>query len=159
MSRLGGAARWAGLAGWLVISFVPAWFGQQFTAPEWYQQLDRPGWAPPSWIFGPVWTTLYALMGISAWLVWVERGFRAGAVALGLFLLQLVANGAWSWIFFGLQRMDLALIEIVVLWVLILATILAFWRIHRLAAVLLLPYLAWVSFATALNAALWQMNP
>ncbi len=159
MSQPTGPPRWLGLAGWIAVSFIPAWFGTQFTAPEWYQQLDRPTWAPPGSLFGPVWTFLYASMGVAAWLIWVKAGFRRGALPVGLFLLQLIPNALWSWLFFGLNRMDLALADIVILWVLIVATIAAFWRVHRLAALLLVPYLAWVSFATALNFALWQMNP
>jgi translocator protein len=150
--------RWIGLFGWVAVSFVPAWFGQHFTAPEWYRQLDRPVWAPPTWLFAPVWTLLYALMGIAAWLVWADRGFRRASVPLGLFLVQLVLNGAWSWLFFGVKRMDLALAEIIVLWLLILATMIGFLKIRPLAGWMLLPYLLWVGFATALNAALWQMN-
>lgn len=153
-----GATRWIGLALWLAVSFIPAWFGQQFTASEWYQQLDRPSWAPPGWLFGPVWTFLYATMGVAAWLVWVERGFERAAGPLGLFLVQLIPNAAWSWLFFGLERMGIAFADIVLLWLLIIATIAAFWRVHRLAALLLVPYLLWVTYAAALNLSLWQMN-
>jgi len=158
LSRPTGWIRWAGLAGWLAISFVPAWLGTQVTSPEWYQQLNQPTWAPPTSLFGPVWTVLYVLMAIAAWLVWLEGGFARAALPLGLYLLQLVPNAAWSWFFFGLERMDLALIDIVILWLLILATMIAFWRVRKLAGLLLLPYLAWVSFATALNFALLQLN-
>ncbi|CAN5818897.1 hypothetical protein BH23GEM6_BH23GEM6_08590 [soil metagenome] len=98
-------------------------------------------------------------MGIAAWLVWLQGGFARAALPLGLFLLQLIPNGAWSWLFFGLRRMDLALIDITLLWLLILATVIAFWRVRRIAGLLLLPYLAWVSYATALNLALLQLNP
>jgi translocator protein len=158
LSRVTGAPRWIGLAGWIALCFLPAWFGQQFTAAEWYQQLNRPGWAPPTEVFGPVWTILYTAMGVAAWLVWSRTGLRDGALPLGLFVLQLVPNALWSWLFFGLNRMELALADIVVLWVLIAATMVAFWRVHRVAALLLVPYLLWVSYATALNAALWQLN-
>ncbi|CAN5718567.1 tryptophan-rich sensory protein [soil metagenome] len=159
MSRPQGWVRWVGLLGWVAISFVPAWIGQQATSPDWYQQLDQPAWAPPTFLFGPVWTLLYALMGFAAWLVWLEGGFARAIVPLGIFLVQLVPNAAWSILFFGMRRMDLALLDIVLLWLLIVATILTFFRIRRLAGLLLLPYLAWVTFATALNFALWQMNP
>jgi translocator protein len=148
-----------GLIGWIGISFVPALVGAQATDPAWYEALEQPVWAPPSWLFGPVWTVLYLLMGIAAWLVWRRGGFREATVALGLFLVQLAFNAAWSWIFFGLRRPELAFAEIVVLWVLILATTVAFWRHHRLAAALLVPYLLWVAYAAVLNFALWRLNP
>lgn len=148
-----------GLAAWIAVSFIPAWLGSQATNPEWYSSLDRPSWAPPSYLFGPVWSTLYLLMGIAAWLVWRRHGFRGAGVALGLFLVQLVFNGAWSWIFFGVNRMGLAFAELVALWLLILATMIAFFRVRRAAGWLLLPYLLWVTYAGALNFALWRMNP
>jgi len=158
LTRPEGWRRWAGLAAWLAVSFVPAWFGTQFTSPEWYQQLNQPGWAPPPALFGPVWTVLYALMGTAAWLVWLEGGFARASLPLSLFLVQLVPNAAWSWLFFGLRRMDLALIDIALLWLLIVATIVAFGKVRKLAGLMLLPYLAWVSFATALNLALLRLN-
>jgi translocator protein len=158
VARTDGWVRWLALAAWIAVSFVPAWFGQQFTAPEWYRELERPAWSPPSWLFGPVWTALYTLMGVAAWLVWLQRHRRAVGAALGVFLLQLVPNALWSYLFFGLQRMDLALADIGLLWVLIAVTVALFWRVRRAAALLLLPYLAWVTFATALNAALLRMN-
>jgi translocator protein len=151
-------ARWLALAGWIALSFVPALIGQQVSSPDWYRTLDRPAWSPPSAVFGPVWTALYAAMGVAAWLVWRERARRAVGAALTLFVLQLVPNAAWSWLFFGLNRMDLAFADIVLLWVLIVAMIAAFWSIRRLAALLLVPYLLWVTFAAALNLALWRMN-
>jgi translocator protein len=156
--RTSGWIRWAGLVGWLALAFTAAFFGAQFTAPDWYQQLDRPSWSPPSSLFGPVWTLLYILMGISAWLVWQEGVRRDVRAALTLFVVQLIPNAAWSWLFFGLRRPDLALIDIVVLWLLIAATIAVFYRAHRLAALMLVPYILWVTFATALNFRLWQLN-
>jgi translocator protein len=155
MSRM---RRVIGLVGWVGISFAAAAVGAQATDPVWYQALERPGWAPPSWLFGPVWTVLYLLMGIAAWLVWVRGGFAGARLALGLFLAQLVLNAAWSWLFFGLRRPDLALAEIVLLWLLILATMLAFGRQRRPAAWLLVPYLLWVTFAAALNLSVWRLN-
>jgi tryptophan-rich sensory protein len=110
-------------------------------------------------VFGPVWTILYADMAISAWLIWRTHGFTAGRTALALFLVQLVLNALWSWLFFVWHEGDLAFAEVVVLWVLIVATIVAFWRLNRIPALLMLPYLAWVSFATALTYATWQLNP
>jgi len=129
------------------------------TAPEFYAALSRPAWAPPSWLFGPVWTLLYALMAIAAWLVWKERGWSGARIALGLYLLQLLANALWSWLFFGWRRGSLAEFEIVVLLALIIFTIIAFWRVRPLAGILLLPYVAWVAFAAALTFAIVQRNP
>jgi translocator protein len=148
-----------GLIFWIALPFVAAWFGAQFTTGSWYAQLQQPTWAPPAWVFGPVWSVLYALMGVAAWLVWAQHGFGNARTALTLFLVQLLFNALWSWIFFGLRNPGLALLEIVLLWVLIVATTVAFWRKHRLAGALLVPYLLWVSFAAALNFALWRMNP
>lgn len=113
---------------------------------------------PPGSIFGPVWTTLYVLMGIAAWLVWKREGFWPAKTALILFAIQLVLNGAWSWIFFRMRRPDLAFLEILFLWIAIAATTLAFFRHSQLAGWLLTPYLAWVSFAAVLNFTIWRMN-
>ncbi|HYD54985.1 MAG TPA: TspO/MBR family protein [Gemmatimonadaceae bacterium] len=128
-------------------------------APEFYAQLDRPPWAPPSWLFGPVWTTLYLLIGIAAWLVWRERRRVDVRPAIGLYVVQHVLNALWTWIFFAWRQGGLALAEIVVLALLIVATMIAFARVQRVAALLLVPYLGWVAFATALTAALWRRNP
>lgn len=150
---------WVGLGAWLIVSYAAAVVGSQFTPGEWYDRLAKPEWTPPSWLFGPVWTILYAMMGVAAWLVWREAGLAGAKVALGLFIAQLILNGAWSWLFFGLHRPDLALAEILVLWLLILATTGAFWRVRALAGILLLPYLAWVTFAAGLNFEIWRLNP
>lgn len=127
-------------------------------ARDFYAALAKPPWAPPGWVFGPVWTTLYILMGIAAWLVWRERGWTGARGALSLFLVQLAANALWTWLFFAWRRGGLALAEIILLAALIVATMLAFARVRRTAAVLLVPYLLWVLFATALTAAVWQRN-
>jgi tryptophan-rich sensory protein len=146
------------LAGWLAASFAAAAVGAVATrqAPEFYAQLVRPDWAPPGWLFGPVWTVLYALMGIAAWRVWRKAGFGS---ALYLFLAQLALNALWSWLFFAWRLGAAAFAEVVVLWALIAATLAAFLRIDRLAGALLLPYLLWVSFACALTYAVWRANP
>lgn len=150
-----------GLVGWLATSFVAAAIGSaaSIQAGPFYTQLVRPDWAPPPDIFGPVWTVLYALMGIAAWLVWRVAGFRAARTALSLFLVQLAVNALWSWLFFGWHLGAAAFADIVLLWVLIVATLIAFWRIRPIAGALLIPYLLWVSFASALNYAVWQLNP
>lgn len=151
----------AGLFGWLVVSFIAAAIGgaASIQAGPFYTELVRPDWAPPPVVFGPVWTVLYGLMGIAAWLVWRVGGLRAARSALTLFLVQLAFNALWSWLFFAWQRGALAFADILLLWVLIVATLIAFWRIRALAGVLLVPYLLWVSFAAALNYSVWQLNP
>lgn len=150
-----------GLVAWLAVSGIAAAAGgaASIRAGPFYTQLARPEWAPPPSIFGPVWTILYALMGIAAWLVWRAGGFRAARFALTLFLVQLALNALWTWLFFGWQQGALAFADILVLWALIVATLIAFWRIRPLAGALLVPYLLWVSFAAALNYAVWQLNP
>jgi benzodiazapine receptor len=151
----------AGLLGWLLLTFAAAAAGgfASASAGEFYRELVRPSWAPPGWLFGPVWTTLYALMGISAWLVWRARGFARARGALILFIAQLVANALWTWLFFVWRLGYLAFAEIVLLWALILVTVILFGRVSKVAAVLLLPYLAWVSFASVLTFAIWRLNP
>ncbi|MBT8399679.1 MAG: tryptophan-rich sensory protein [Rhodothermia bacterium] len=153
--------RIAGLLAWLLTAFAAAAVGGLASAEssEFYRELVRPSWAPPGWLFGPVWTVLYALMGVAAWLVWRERGFSGARTALVLFIVQLVFNAAWTWIFFVWRQGALAFAEILVLWGLILATLVLFWRVNRLAGALLVPYLAWVSFAAALTLAMWRINP
>ena len=127
--------------------------------PTWYRTLEKPTWNPPDWIFGPAWTLLYILMGVALWLVW-RLGWDNPQVrrALLLFGVQLLFNLLWSLIFFGLRRPDWALLEIVVLWVLILATAAQFYRLQPIAGWLLVPYQLWVTFAAALNAAIWWLN-
>ena len=151
----------AGLIGWLAVSFLASAIGAVATmqAGSFYTQLARPDWAPPPSIFGPVWTVLYALMGIAAWLVWRVGGFRSARVALALFLIQLALNALWSWFFFGWRQGGLAFLNIVLLWLGIVATLAAFYRIRPLAGALLTPYLVWVTFASVLNYSLWQLNP
>jgi translocator protein len=151
---------WGGLIVWLLVSLATGAIGALSTrnAREFYGGLVKPTWAPPGWLFGPVWTVLYVLMGIAAWLVWRTAGWAGAASALTLYLAQLVCNASWSWVFFAWRRGALALADIVLLLGLIVATIVAFARVDRLAAVLLLPYLAWVMFATALTYALWRSN-
>ncbi|MET0377522.1 MAG: TspO/MBR family protein [Spongiibacteraceae bacterium] len=150
-----------GLIVWLGVSFIAAAIGSaaSINAGSFYAQLVRPDWAPPANVFGPVWTLLYLLMGVSAWLVWRIGGFRATRSALTLFLVQLVVNALWSWLFFEWHRGALAFVDIVLLLGLIVATFVSFWRIKPLAGVLLVPYVLWVSFAAALNYSLWILNP
>ena len=149
-----------GFLGWLAACFAAAALGgfASASAGAFYRELTRPAWAPPAWLFGPAWTVLYVLMAVAAWLVWRDRGFRGARAALALFLVQLAVNALWTWLFFVWRQGALAFGEIVVLWALILATIIAFWRVRPAAGALLLPYLAWVTFATALTWAMWQGN-
>jgi len=128
-------------------------------APSFYAQLQRPGWAPPASVFGPAWTLLYALMAVSAWLFWRAGGAARSRLGLPLFAAQRAANALWSWLFFAWRQGAWAFAEVIVLALLIAATIAAFRRVQRLAAALLLPYLAWVCFASALTWACWQRNP
>jgi len=148
----------AGLAGWVLACLAAGAIGSFFPPGEWYAGLATPSWNPPNWIFAPVWTTLYILMGVAAWLVWRRGGFGGARSALGLFVAQLVLNGLWSILFFGLQLPGVALVDIVLLAALIVATIVAFFRLSAGAAVLLAPYLCWVLFAAALNFELWRLN-
>jgi len=146
------------LAGWVTVCFGAAAFGALFPPGEWYDSLRKPSWTPPAWVFGPTWTLLYLLMGVAAWMVWLRGGWRAQRLPLGCFLAQLALNAAWSPLFFGLHRPDLALADILLLWLSIAATLAVFWFQTRLATLLLLPYLAWVTFAALLNLALWRLN-
>lgn len=152
---------WVGLAMWVAICFAAAAVGARFTNPEiagWYSSIEKPSWTPPNWLFGPVWTTLYLMMAIAAWLVWRRDGFAGAALPLSLFGLQLLLNALWSILFFGLHRPGAAFVEIVLLWLAILSTALLFWRASAWAALLLLPYLLWVTFAALLNFSIWRLN-
>ena len=125
----------------------------------WYRDLVKPSWRPPNWLFGPVWLVLYVSIAVSGWLVWRQVGFSAATLAFVVFGAQLILNGFWSVIFFGLHRPDLAFLEIVGLWLSIVATIAVFHPIEPLAAYLLVPYACWVGFAVVLNYCIWRLNP
>lgn len=161
MDRITRVKKLPGLLGWFAASFAAAAAGGLASAGSggFYQMLIRPGWAPPPWLFGPVWTVLYAMMGVAALLVWLEKGFRGARTALSLYLAQLVFNALWTWLFFEWRLGAAAFIEILVLWVLIAITMVAFWRVKPVAGVMLVPYLAWVSFASALTCSVWRSNP
>ena len=159
---MSGATRWGGLVLFLALCLGAGALGAVATTPQiegWYRTLAKPTWNPPAFVFGPVWTTLFVMMGISAWLIWKPHGFQGAALPLALFAIQLILNVAWSWIFFGMHQPGWACLEIVILWLAILATTVFFYQHSKLAAVLLLPYLAWVSFATILNFTIWSLNP
>lgn len=143
---------------WLGVSLSAGWVGSRFLPGEWYAALAKPSWTPPSFVFAPVWSILYVLMGLAAWLVWRRAGFFGAGAAFGLFLFQLFLNALWSYLFFGLHRPDFAFSDIVALWLVILVNTIAFWKISTPAGLLMLPYLAWVSFAGVLNLQLWRLN-
>ena len=150
-----------GLLLWVVVCFACAGIGSAATVSQlegWYASLSKPSWNPPNWIFGPVWTTLFAMMAIAAWLVWRSAGFSRGRLSLSWFGIQLMLNVGWSVLFFGLQRPGFAVIEIVLLWLAIAITISLFRRHSKLAAALMVPYLGWVSFASVLNLVIWWLN-
>jgi len=145
----------------LVICFITAGIGSMATTPNidsWYKNLAKPSWTPPNWLFGPVWAILYITMAVSAWLVWRDAGLSKAAIPLALFALQLILNALWSWLFFGSHNPSAAMIEIAALWLAILATIIIFWKVTPLAGALMLPYIAWVTFASALNFAIWRLS-
>ncbi|OWT73653.1 MULTISPECIES: TspO/MBR family protein [unclassified Achromobacter] len=150
-----------GLLGWLAAGLVTGAIGAiaSVQAAEFYGTLVQPAWAPPASVFGPAWTVLYVLMSVAAWLVWRAGGWHSRGPVLRLFLVQLAVNALWSWLFFAWHLGAWAFADICVLWLLILATLIGFWRVRALAGLLLVPYLAWVSFATALCYRVWRDNP
>jgi tryptophan-rich sensory protein len=158
--------RWAALIGWIALAASAGAVGgiASLDARAFYAALAKPGWAPPGWLFGPVWSTLYVLMGVAAWLVWRARPASPADAALrrrglALFVGQLALNALWTWIFFAWRKGALAFGEIALLWLAVLVTMWCFGRVRAVAAWLLVPYLAWVSFAAALTWAVWQRNP
>lgn len=150
-----------GLVVFLAICLLTAQLGSKLTRPSignWYADLAKPTWTPPNWLFAPVWTTLYVMMAVAAWLVWRDHGLQTASFAMALFAVQLALNLGWSALFFHLRQPGAAFAEIVLLWLLILLTILAFSKLSNTAAWLMTPYLVWVAFAAALNFAIWRMN-
>jgi translocator protein len=159
--NVSGKGDWIGLILFLLGCFSVAGLGSLATTPEiptWYATLRKPAWNPPNWLFGPVWTALYAAMAIAAWIVWKRTGWGGSNDALWLFVIQLALNLAWSFIFFRFHSPRWAFVEIVALWIAIAATLAKFAGISRASAMLLAPYLAWVTYAAALNFAIWRMN-
>jgi tryptophan-rich sensory protein len=152
---------WCGLAISFFICFAASGIGAFSTTSQidgWYATLNRPSYAPPNWVFGPVWTILYAMMSVAAWLVWKQESSWKASVPLRIFAIQLVLNVLWSILFFGMQNPGAALMEIILLWVLILATIVLFYQRSKTAGYLLIPYFLWVSFACVLNYGFWSLN-
>ena len=130
--------------------------GSLFSPGEWYERLNKPSWTPPGWVFPVVWTTLYIMIAAAGWLVWNAQGL---ALAMVLWGLQIVLNGLWSWLFFGLRRMDLALLDAVLMWLAIAGFIAVAFPVSEIAALLFVPYLIWVTVAIALNATVCRMTP
>lgn len=150
-----------GLVIWLTVTFAAAFIGSgaALEAENFYLQLHRPPWAPAAWVFAPVWTCLYLLMGVAAWMVWKTCGFGGARISLSLYLIQLAVNALWGWLFFVWRQGGWALADILLLNLLVIATMVSFWRVRPLAAALLLPYLAWIGFAYALTLSVWEKNP
>lgn len=147
--------------GFLVAAFLAAGIGGLFTGPgvrDWYPALAKPAWTPPAWIFGPVWAMLYLCIAGAGFLAWRRAGFGGAKLAMVLFAVQLLLNAAWSWVFFGLRQPGWAFAEIVLLWAAILATTAALFRLSNWPGLLFVPYLLWVTFAAALNFAIWRAN-
>lgn len=151
-----------GFVAWLALCIATSAIGAlaSVNARSFYADLVRPAWAPPGWLFGPVWSALFLAMAVAAWLIWrIPTASPSRSIALGLFVVQLGANALWSWLFFAWRLGGAALAEVLVLWLLIACTLALFWRIKPLAGLLLVPYLGWVTFAAALNHTLWRLNP
>jgi benzodiazapine receptor len=150
-----------GLVVFLAFSFTAAGLGSLATTPNiasWYATLEKPTWTPPNWLFGPVWTVLYICMAVAAWLVWRKGRLAENRLPLGLFTVQLALNSAWSWLFFGFHLPGAAFAEILILLAAIAVTTVAFWRRSLAAGLLMMPYLGWVGFASALNWGIWRLN-
>ncbi len=156
------ARHWPVLAVLLALCFAVAAVGGMVTVPNipvWYAALNKPAFQPPNWVFGPAWTLLYFLMAVAAWLVWRSASAAQRRLPITWFAVQLALNALWSPLFFGAHLVLSALVDIALLWIAIVATIATFWLVNRTAGLLMLPYLAWVSFAGLLNFAIWRLNP
>lgn len=154
-------AVWIMLIAFIAVCLGAAGFGAIATTSEidgWYKTIEKPSWNPPAYVFGPVWTTLYVMMAVAAWLVWRPAGLKAAKTPLTLFAVQLALNIAWSWVFFRFHQPGWAFVEIVILWLAIAATTIAFFGRSKIAGGLMVPYLVWVSFASVLNFAIWRLN-
>ncbi len=156
--RIRAGRRYLALIGWLALTFSASVTSVFVKTDGWYADLAKPAWNPPSWVFGPVWTTLYIMMAVGAWLVWQRGGWKAQRGPLTLYLVQWSLNALWTPLFFGLQRPGLAFAEILVLAAAIYGTLVVFWRVRPVDGALLVPYALWTSFAAVLNFTLWRMN-
>ncbi len=149
---------WLGLIGWLALTFTASLGGFLVSTDGWYAGLVKPAWNPPDWLFGPVWTLLYIMMAVAVWRVWLKGGWARQRGPLGLYMVQWFLNALWTPLFFGLHLLGWAFLEILVLLCFILWTIGAFRKVDRIAALLLAPYAAWVTFAAVLNFTIWRLN-
>lgn len=156
--RTGEARTLLALLGWLALTFCAAATGLFVNSGGWYAGLSKPAWNPPNWLFGPVWTLLYAAMAAAAWCVWRHGGWKAQHRALRLYVLQWTLNALWTPVFFGLHQPGWAFATIIALDLAVVATLITFWRVSRPAGLLLLPYAAWLAFATVLNFTIWRLN-
>lgn len=150
--------RYLSLIVFLAITFAVAFFGSHFMPDAWFAALQKPSWNPPNWLFAPVWTVLYVLIAVAGWRVWRERSQGWARTALAIWVVQIIANALWTWLFFGQHQILGALADIGLNWITIAAFIGCTWSRDRAAAWMFVPYLAWVSFASALNFAIWQLN-
>jgi len=148
-----------GLMFWVGLCLTVGFIAGRFSPGKWYATLHKPSWTPPGWVFPVVWTILYVMMGLSAWIIWQGTGLREVALPISFFLLQLIFNVLWMWLFFGLHRPGLAFLDIALLWAILLVTLILFWMNRPMAGAFLIPYLVWVGFSSALNFAIWRMNP
>lgn len=155
MTDMANGPNWPALLVFVALVAAAAALGMVFRPGEWYAALDKPSWTPPNWIFSPVWTVLYLAIAVAGWLIW-STAPRSPAMAL--WAIQLLLNATWSWLFFGLHRMDLAFYDISLLWLIIAAFIVLAWPVGMIPSLLFVPYLVWVSYAGALNGAIWRMN-
>ena len=146
------------LVGWLVLCFTAALSGVFVSTGDWYSSLVKPSWNPPSWLFGPVWSVLYFMMAVAAWLVWCCGGWKRQRIPLTLFIVQLALSALWSPLFFGLHLPAIAFFEMCLLWLALATTLWLFWIERPFAGLLLIPYLVWISFAGVLNFTIWQLN-
>ncbi|MBO9423990.1 tryptophan-rich sensory protein [Labrenzia sp. R4_1] len=144
------------IAVFIGVVFLAAASGAVFKPGPWYEELQKPSWTPPNWAFPVVWTLLYIMIAYAGWSVWAKVGWSSPIV---FWALQIVLNAAWSWLFFGLRRMDLALVDVGLLWLAIAGFIVTAWPVSPIAALLFVPYLAWVTTAGLLNRAVQQLNP
>ena len=147
-----------GLVSWLALSFGASLTAVFVSTDGWYAHLNKPLWNPPSWVFGPVWAVLYGMMGVAAWLVWCDGGWKRQPRALSWFVVQWALNALWTPLFFGLHLSGWAFFEMMMLWLALGVTLALFWRVRRVAGILLIPYWLWVSFAAVLNFTLWRLN-
>ncbi|HEY4371627.1 MAG TPA: TspO/MBR family protein [Burkholderiales bacterium] len=144
---------------WLVLTYGAAWISARYMPDAWYRSLDKPAWNPPDSVFGLIWSLLYFLMAVAAWLVWREAGWEGFAGPLGLYVVQLLLNSVWPWLFFSRHRPGAALLDMSGLWIAVAATMVSFWHVMPFAGMLFIPYLAWLSFAAVLNFSIWRANP